>query len=283
MMRTKMIQSIAVIGMLAIAIASCKSTKKSDTTTENVMVSAVSKPVGKDTITIKNIRRVQRDSLGLFAVVFDVPTSGSDIMKNAITEWISEELEGSYEGELTDVEKMADYYMDKVLKRNYETASEFKAESGQDQLNYEDSTTINKFYESDAFITYSYVSDGYTGGAHGYHIYKGQTFRKSDGRRIGWDVFQRTYSVEFMNLIRDGLKEYWEVKTDEELDDMLMDKDNFSVRPLPDCPPLFEKKGVTFVYNQYEIAPYAAGLPSFTIPYEKLVPFMNATAKKLIK
>ena len=180
-MRTKMIQSIAVIGMLAIAIAGCKSTKKSDTTTENVMVSAVSKPVGKDTITIKNIRRVQRDSLGLFAVVFDVPTSGSDIMKNAITEWISEELEGSYEGELTDVEKMADYYMDKVLKRNYETASEFKAESGQDQLNYEDSTTINKFYESDAFITYSYVSDGYTGGAHGYHIYKGQTFRKSDG------------------------------------------------------------------------------------------------------
>ena len=86
-----------------------------------------------------------------------------------------------------------------------------------------------------------------------------------------------------MNLIRDGLKEYWEVKTDEELDDMLMDKDNFSVRPLPDCPPLFEKKGVTFVYNQYEIAPYATGLPSFTIPYEKLVPFMNATAKKLIK
>ena len=88
MMRTKMIQSIAVIGMLAIAIAGCKSTKKSDTTTENVMVSAVSKPVGKDTITINSIRRVQRDSLGLFAVVFDVPTSGSDIMKNAITEWI---------------------------------------------------------------------------------------------------------------------------------------------------------------------------------------------------
>jgi hypothetical protein len=52
--------------------------------------------------------------------------------------------------------------------------------------------------------------------------------------------------------------------------------------PLPQCPPLFTKDGVRFIYGQYEIAPYAAGMPDFTVPYNKLEKFMKVTAKKLL-
>ena len=38
--------------------------------------------------------------------------------------------------------------------------------------------------------------------------------------------------------------------------------------PLPKNPPYFTQDGLTFVYQQYEIAPYAAGMPTFSIPYD---------------
>lgn len=35
------------------------------------------------------------------------------------------------------------------------------------------------------------------------------------------------------------------------------------------------KEGITFYYNQYEIAPYSSGVTELTIPLEKLKPFLN--------
>ena len=38
-----------------------------------------------------------------------------------------------------------------------------------------------------------------------------------------------------------------------------------------------------FVYNPYEIGPYAAGMPTFTIPYADIQPYLTTTAQKLIE
>jgi hypothetical protein len=36
-----------------------------------------------------------------------------------------------------------------------------------------------------------------------------------------------------------------------------------------------------FVYQQYEIASYAVGMPSFTVAYDKLLPYLTPEARKV--
>jgi hypothetical protein len=52
---------------------------------------------------------------------------------------------------------------------------------------------------------------------------------------------------------------------------------------MPQCPPIFTEEGILFLYNQYEIAPYALGLPQFVLTWEKVMPYLNVTAKRMIK
>ena len=52
--------------------------------------------------------------------------------------------------------------------------------------------------------------------------------------------------------------------------------------PMPVTPPLFGKDGIIVTYQQYEIAAYAAGMPSFVIPYNKAKGLLNQTGKALL-
>jgi hypothetical protein len=42
------------------------------------------------------------------------------------------------------------------------------------------------------------------------------------------------------------------------------------------------EKGVEFLYQPYEIAPYAAGMPSFTLSYQDIRPYLTIGAQKMI-
>lgn len=44
----------------------------------------------------------------------------------------------------------------------------------------------------------------------------------------------------------------------------------------------FGEDGMTVIFDEYEIAPYASGLPEFTIPYEKFARFLNARGERLL-
>jgi len=68
----------------------------------------------------------------------------------------------------------------------------------------------------------------------------------------------------------DGLKKYFEMTSDDELREMLINVDDINHIQRPSSAPVFGPDGLTVRYQQYEIAPYVAGLPEFTIPYEKL-------------
>ena len=51
---------------------------------------------------------------------------------------------------------------------------------------------------------------------------------------------------------------------------------------LPGNDPSFIKEGVVFDYGAYEIGPYALGLPSVTLPYEKVKQYLTPEAKELL-
>ena len=218
----------------------------------------------------------------------DFPTDGNPILVNAIREYISESLgveyagdglsmQGSYDGDLADGEKMTDYYFNlkvKELKGNGDVVGE-----GSERPDLESQTKISKGFESDKVVTFDYHSYEYMGGAHGGAASDGTTFRKTDGRRLGWDLFVSGSGMQ--EVIKNGLMEYFQVKTEEELTECLS-LDNTVFFPLPQTPPLFQKDGILFIYQQYEIAAYAAGQPSFILPYDKAKKMMNNTGKQLV-
>ena len=73
------------------------------------------------------------------------------------------------------------------------------------------------------------------------------------------------------------------MSTDDALKDMLISVDDVNRIPLPSAAPSFTKKGLAFIYQQYEIAPYAAGMINFDLPYDKVRPYLTKEAAELIK
>ncbi|MCH4148772.1 MAG: DUF3298 and DUF4163 domain-containing protein [Prevotella sp.] len=224
-------------------------------------------------------------AFGDFSVKAVYPNDTTSALTKAVNEYLSEAMGGSYEGSYAQSMPILKYYLNAAEKKDSAEYAELMKENPNDERGwkYEYMAEIEKAADAPQYLTYLYTCYEYTGGAHGSTLVTGQTFRKSDGRRIGWDVFANTNDDAFQQLMKEGLKKYFNVKTDEELKGMLMNENDIYLLPLPQCPPLFTVKGVRFVYGQYEITPYAAGTPDFTIPYAKLGNNMMVTAKRLIK
>lgn len=240
-------------------------------------------------LTYKQVEQSKKDKSGEYKIVVDFPTSGNPILVNAIREYISESLgisyagemennmQGSYSGDLGDGQKMIDYYFDLKYKE-FKNAHDEMAEHMQgDAPTFASETEIHYLYETDKFVTYEMKKYEDMGGAHGGTFISGMTFRKSDGRRVEWDLFTKS----MQDVIKKGLKKYFEVNTDEELENSLS-LENTYLLPLPATPPVFTKEGVLFTYQQYEIAAYAAGLPSFIVPYNEAKSLMNTTGNNLL-
>ena len=144
--------------------------------------------------------------------------------------------------------------------------------------------------QTDKYVTYEIVHDIFTGGAHGLYIASGQTFRKSDGCQMGWNLFDMSKKAELVALLKEGVKDYFEVESDEELEESLQVWDDpdtpeneleFGL-PLPSSQPYVTREGIAFVYQQYEIAAYACGLPSGIISFEKAKPVLSDEGRALL-
>lgn len=144
--------------------------------------------------------------------------------------------------------------------------------------------------QTDRFVTLVETHDIYTGGAHGLYVVSGQTFRKVDGHRMGWDLFDMNKKAEIVALLKESVKEYFEVETDEELEEILQLWDDPDTPenelenglPLPSMSPYATPEGISFIYQQYEIAAYAYGLPSGILSLEKVKPVLSEEGRALL-
>jgi len=279
--------------LAALILTSCNKKQAATVSSADADSTTVVAPTEKsqtDKLTTKKIAKSLKNDAGEFDLTIDFPEGGNATLVNAIREYISESLgstygggeedtkQGSYSGDLADGDKMADYYFDLKVKEFQAMYNEMKQDGMPEIPELASSTKITKDYETERVVTYLFNSYENGGGAHGGAVGSGMTFRKSDGRRVGWDLFS---SGKMQTVLRDGLKEYFEVKTDEELASNLTLTETYLL-PMPVTPPIFGKDGIIVTYQQYEIAPYAAGMPSFVIPYNKAKAMMNNTGKQLI-
>lgn len=152
------------------------------------------------------------------------------------------------------------------------------------QWNYE--SKITKEFETPKYIVFLHQTYEYMGGAHGGMGGLGyMTFNRSNGRKVT-NFFTKGAAEKMQAMLKKGLKEYFSeagapVKTDKELLEQLQIEGN--IIPLPVQEPYPSATGLVFIYQQYEIACYAAGMPSFTIPYEQAMPYLTEEVKELLK
>ena len=141
--------------------------------------------------------------------------------------------------------------------------------------------SLRKVEETDRCIVFK--SEYYVnyGGTHGGILGAGPlTFSKRDGRLVG-DFFQPGSAARMQPLLREGLREYFGPRMDgtgvDDLDVFLSLPEGGAV-PLPKWAPQPVADSLHFVYQQYEIAPYAAGMPEFSLPVGQLKDFLTEEA-----
>ena len=253
----------------------------------------------------------REDSMASVKVSVQWPTSGNDSLVSAIRRYVCEELQISL---IQEEQPEFHYYDDgkEAVQALVDTAyndltsswNESKGEGIPTDMTYSCYVRISKLEETEQYITYVSNHEGFMGGAHGYASSSCQTFRKRDGLRIGYqtkfnreteqfekknqNLFKDPQSAKLAQLIKEGVRSYFQeceqdVATDEQLKDMLLNVDDVNNIPLPSSAPYFTKDGLSFVYQQYEIAPYAAGMINFNIPYDKVLPYLTKDAAELIK
>ena len=208
----------------------------------------------------------------------------------------------TYEGNPLDTKAVMNYYWDQALEAFGGAAQEdydmrvasvdendgLTDEEREFALNsmpkFEYDFSLVKTDETDRYVVFNNEDFVYLGGAHGGIVGQGPlTFDKKTGDLV--ETFLEPGSLkDIQPLLRKGLAEYF-AQYDEEtgaegVDEYLMVDNN--VIPLPAWTPFPTEDGLGFLYQQYEIAPYAAGMPGFTIPYEDILPYLTPEAKALL-
>jgi hypothetical protein len=144
--------------------------------------------------------------------------------------------------------------------------------------------SLVKTDETDRYVVFLNEDYVYLGGAHGGIVGQGPlTFDKKTGDLVE-QFLEPGCLKDIQPLLRKGLAEYFadngEEIEPESVDEYLM-TDN-GVIPFPAWTLFPTESGLGFLYQQYEIAPYAVGMPGFTIPYDDLLPYLTAEAKALL-
>jgi hypothetical protein len=128
-------------------------------------------------------------------------------------------------------------------------------------------------YSGNDLISFSVESESFEGGAHGAHSIFGYVIDLKTGEYITEESFAGTnYKKNLSEAIIKKIAEANKVSNSEQLENMgynyvsdIVPNGNFTV----------DEKGITYYFNEYEIAAYFIGITKIFIPYEELKIFIT--------
>lgn len=245
-----------------------------------------------DTLVTDSISRAPSDAKCSVELTVDYPTAGPEALVDSVRAYIATEVksfymarldgDGSprpaeYSGDLKDGKALVDFHSEHILADMQDIYRSLTKDYGGTEMYMTDQGHIRRTSENDSIVSYEAGCYQYEGGAHGLYWVEGTTFRKSDGKRIVIDL--DLSKVDAMQpLLREGLATYLRDNGAETTIDDLLKSDTFisdGQIPLPSTNPYLTADGVKFVYQEYEIGPYAIGTPTFTIPLKDIQPFID--------
>lgn len=236
---------------------------------------------------------VLKDSAYTHSLTFQFPVSGSKVVRESIGRYLSEKLSyfcpnidmtndaeirvHTYRGDITDGRGLLSHYMKEYTTGFENLTNEFGTRS--DMLMFQE-VVGSVVWESDKALTYCIAFENFLGGAHGEHLQSARTFRKTDGKMI--QLIDSTQLDKMQALMYEGLKDYLGQDITPNFNMKVSDMLFVKRIPLPADHLVMRQNGLFFLYQLDEIAGYVYGMPSFTLPYDKVMPFMTAEAVELI-
>lgn len=278
----------AILGMMAIISCNNKGQTRpadnKDSVTVDTIVPETGHDVRTDSLKTDTLFYSKEEGKFRFNLAADYPVEGSDTLVKVVREFVNDFLGGAYDGPLDDGQAMIKKNGEIMYGNFVEMCGDADLEEVLELYYYK---SVEKGYETNAFITFMTMGGQYTGGLHGIGFETGVTFSKTNGKTFGYDMMKGTDSPEFKRFIKEGLRKFFSTEGQEAMsdDDLLQELVSYSGSidelPLPDSEPYLTEKGVTFIYQPYEISYYAAGKPEFTIPYDAIKPYLTAQAIEL--
>lgn len=283
--------TLVAAGMALMALVGCKSgpAKSGTAAAEQDSVQQQTAAFVTDSIAFCE----QKDSTLKCSVVVDYP-SGDDSLSVGVRRYVAGELVRMYlpamqeengeapvyKGPMADGKALVDFYgnMNNVyLKAQY---AELK-ELGIAGLSYD--LSIRKTGETDRYLTYETSCYVFLGGAHGSAVCYPVNIVRSTGRVLAATV-DTLKQKALQPILRRGVKEYISKAENRKIKDSDLQNMLFvehGIIPLPTTVPVLTPEGLRFVYQQYEIGPYALGMVEFTVPYTDVKSCLTHEAAEL--
>lgn len=204
------------------------------------------------------------------------------IVKNALARDYEDAVTPEFEGDANDMQEMLKYYCGEKYKRYVANSREdaVTREAEDYIFTYEYEMNVQKDKETDDYVVFQCFEYAFLGGAHGGVFGEGPVvFSKKDGSRL-ITAIDTSNVLAIQPLLKEGLNTYFfeesGVPNEGDLFDYLLLND--SIIPLPAYIPYPDGDSIVFVYQQYEIAAYAAGMPAFKLPISKVKPYLTSQA-----
>lgn len=248
------------------------------------------------------VSEAEQDSSVSCRIVIDYPL-GRDSLATAVRNYLCQELGNHYlplindEGNAKKYPKyspnankdqnLVEFYGNgnfNYLQDQYkEMTSNIEDKDFKPQLNYE--VKIKKTDDNDRYVTFRTTTYAYLAGAHGSAVDYSVNISKARKKPVT-TIVNKQKLKKIQPILRQGVLDYLNADAEEKIHDenlndyLFIDK---GIIPLPTRTPYLTKDGVHFIYQQYEIGPYAMGMVEFTVPYTKIKPFLTEEALKLCK
>lgn len=173
------------------------------------------------------------------------------------------------EEELTDVQESYSKYVENLKKTYREDCSEIiemSKEFGESMIpvacNWASSIQGQFLKAYKGYIPYRSDTYNYTGGAHGGRTVLCRNFNFKSGEAASEDdIFKENYEEKLTALLVEKAVEY----VGEENAEVLWKEE---IKPNGNF--VLSKEGILYIFNQYEIAPYAAGVIELDIPWDEV-------------
>ncbi len=246
-------------------------------------------PFAVDSLTKVDSLRVG-ESVATCSLTVDYPVSGNEALVKNVRGWIAKGMAAPamimsdsipskvYDG-IADGKVFLDSVVGALMSSSKADFDDY-AKQGFAAI-YEYVFSAKESYQTPSFVTYVASNYIYQGGAHGSSTTSGAVFSLDSGDMYGWNMFVPDSLPAVKSIVKESLmKDYFKVGDAAELRAaLLVDPDTL---PLPSASPYFMPDGVHFVYQQYEIAPYAAGMPECTVPYSSVMNMFTPAVEKLV-
>lgn len=204
---------------------------------------------------------------------FPAQYDNKDILKKVQKQFVSSYFGDSYET-LSPEEATAKYTED-YLNSYKELTDEYKAELAKADdtpvgawFSYYEMSSDDIAYNKNDIISYTVNFENYTGGAHGAHSFTNHVINLKTGNPITEeDIFVDGYQEDLAQILIDRIAKQNSLDDVKELENIGF----FSIDEIfPNGNFLIDDNGITYTYNEYEIAAYVVGATNVHLPYEEI-------------